>query len=98
MGGPSGCYVASGLGGVEDGSPTCRLFLPCGGNVAYVGAEAQSQVHRGAATGLMSLACSHHTSLGKGPLSLDCDSSRLFRDTKLRQVMRMLCDMYVHSH
>ena len=22
----------------------------------------------------------------KGPLSLDCDSSRLFRDTKLRQV------------
>jgi len=32
----------------------------------------------------------------KGPLSLDCDSSRLFRDTKLRQVMRMLCDMYLH--
>ena len=33
-----------------------------------------------------------------GPLSLDCDSSRLFRDTNLRQVMRMLCDMYLHSH
>ena len=34
--------------------------------------------------------CSEVRSIIKGPISLDCDSSGLFRDTKLRHVMRIL--------